>query len=332
MSCPNESFMRNLYFVISSLFFSLFLLGPANAQVNPSPADIKNVKLGMSLKDASIILKDQGYEISEAGGFHWTVKEKFGGQTIEEKYAHINSTIFATKNDGNELIKLSTTGHPERDNIVLIARVIAYEQGSRPLWSDLSQKISEKHGDPHDSHEYYGGKIKTMPWLVYEYNSKGKKRRRALTKFLNSASSPSSGSIKSQPPCSYPQHKVFDHSKSFVFGQKIDLGGSPTFVLTSDISRAEWSNDFVIGNVRLNTRTDDMFYDKACRTVFSVEGTVDSLSSEIRILRFFMMDHKKIHEDSKALEEYKAEEREKAMESLKIKIEALRNTAPEVDL
>lgn len=337
---------RYLFTTVLLLLFASFAMG-ANAQINSSPVDIKGVKLGMTFQEASEILEEQGYILKEAPERYFSYTYNINGKIKKGSFGENVMTMLASKKDGNDVIHLSTAGHPERKNIVVVARAMKYpEQGTLPVWDQVKESVSEKFGEPHTKDEFDANRnINANPWLEYEWNSKGKKRSRGILKAVEKAAY---YSVK-QPECSLPERvigKNFGKNFNYSYSELISEAYSQKYIsyfsyldnyveITNEGNRTVARGYGPVGETRvakIGSPSTDVLYTNGCRTVYFVRGNVDKTTKEVRSLLFVMMDHRTLKKDDRALTEWRKEQMKEINEDLERQIREKQKNAPKVDL
>lgn len=336
-------------------FFRTFFFGAllttslsqyAQAQINPSPVQIRGVKLGMSLDEAQTTLEKYGYAVTPLPDIVYSFTFDEGGEKEKVEFAQTTQTIIATKEDGLDTVHLSTLGHPEREGIVLIARkrnymTPAHVKKDRPLWSDVSANTKDFFGKAHDKWErnlYQGKAIPVSnPYLAYEFNSKGKKRNGAGFKKLTGVIAMD----KSQPNCSLPETAIekgigkrikFFESKDLAYDYSDDYISGTAFVDNYTVHNGNTSIGYgptaIRSQTKIKSANQNILASKLCRTVYFIRGNINRKNSEINSVMFYMMDHQAILRDKKSLIEWR---NKKFQEIKKGRPTVVKNT-PKIDL
>jgi len=293
----------------------------AQAQIDKSPAEIKGVKLGMSFK------------------------HEF------EKFGHHNQSLLASKKDGEDVIHMSTAGHPERSQIVIVARALKYQnEGEKPIWENVKNSITKKFGHPHMKDEFSDYRLKNDPWLEYEWNSKGKKKSQGIgktIKVLDAVSSTPTGT--QQPYCALPERiigKQFGQDFEYSMGENLRDDYSPKYVsyfnyvdnymrVTSNGNIAEGRSYGPVleqRTTKLRDGSDKVLYGNGCRTFFFIRGELRPSSQEVNTVFFTLMDHRTLKKQQKELQKWKADKASEMQQKINEKIEAVQKSAPEIDL
>jgi len=346
-----EAITRISALITASLALSQFVLSQAAfAQVNPSPMDIKGVKLGMTFVEAQAILESRGYIVKPIGNAVYNLTDNDGQKNIKHVIGESRQTLMAKKKEGNDVIHMSTSGHPDRDNIVVVARMLKYpDEGTKPTWETLANKVEEKYGKANEfgssarkKHVIKDGKITYFrdPYIFYEWNSKGKKRSK-LMRMANAENR----DVHEQPVCSLTEKGIVPK-----FGKNLDFEGPVSRMHTAyndtTVSTYNFVNDFIqhsnnaswslgpsIITQELRFKNEGVvYYSDLCRNSFFIRGNIDPETFEIINATFTMMDHKTIKKDLEAMEEWTDIKREEMEEARAKKNKAIRAAAPDIDL
>lgn len=348
----NQNKILNFAKIFSSgLFLSTASLQFASAQINPSPMDIKGVKLGMTFDDARTVLESDGYIVRSLPPVSYSVTDNDGTKNIKAIVGEAQQTLMAKKKEGNDVIHMSTSGHPERDEIVVVARMLKYpDEGTKPTWETVANKVEKKYGKVHDFGASKLAKTEFVnntpmvfrdPYIFYEWNSKGKKRsklaRMAQAKYKE---------YHEQPECSLTEKGIIPR-----FGDNLKFSGPMTFLHKAYADRkivishvyvndyiqhsnnASWSRGPGVLRRELTQKSPEtVYFSGACRNSFFIRGNINPKTFETYSVTFMMVDHLAIDEDIEALNEWKEEKAKQVEEERFEKVKTIHDAAPDVDL
>jgi len=348
----NQNKVLNFSKTLSSgLLLSIASMQLASAQINPSPMDVKGVKLGMTFDEARQILEAEDYIVRPLPLLEYSVADFDGTKNIKAVLGQAQQTLMAKKKGGNDVIHMSTSGHPERDSIVVVARMLKYpDEGTKPTWETIGNSVEEKYGKDFEIGVSKLSKTALIdrkpyifrdPYIFYEWNSKGKKRsnlmRMAQAKYKK---------IHEQPECSLTEKGIIPR-----FGEHLKFQGPTTFlhkayddrsivlshVYVNDYiehsNNASWSRGPGYIRRELNIKNEGtVYYSGACRNSFFVRGNINPETFVTSSATFIMMDHIAIDEDIQALDEWKEEKIRQVEEERFKKTKAIRESTPDVDL
>ena len=300
---------------------------PASAQESRSPAQIKGVSFGISFDEASDILTAQDYRVETMPGL------VYSNEPVHSYELTITGRKL-TQEGGMDVIQVSTAGDPVNSRVAAVQRVRIFPEGARPTWESVIEKMQETYGKPHHKGNGWQDGQNARPFVAYEWNSKGKKRKPGFASVMDTVDKVGGvvNGAETQPYCTLLERPMLAR-----FGKEWTIrhnSGRGMLKLYEPITLNGRYLDRRSGDVRnfVNGPPREVVFASDCRSFIMVRGDTSEAGGLTNSIIQTMVDHREIRSQLRAKKAFETERVINAnrAKAARIEVETASKVAPDL--